>query len=304
MKNFIFIILVSLGFQFAQAQTSIEDVRKQIYESQSSCDQAVFTDENYLALSYPNYVVRVFSLLDKSLVLEVPTGHRVSDIKIQNDILYVLTGARLVAWEIKNKKPVFGYLTHPNVSDASDWRDKAAGFILKDNKAVIAHGVSGITVLDLANGKFLKVMPMPTISSAQDITFVDANTAALAIDNNDEGQFRGIYLMNLSTFEITKQIKIDNAFPSAVRVLDQNRLMMVYFNAVWKFDLDQVLTSKKEPKPNRRAWQFPGLFIVDMVGKVAFDQKNLYACFKTLDQKTDERKLVPLAIDLKTINLQ
>ena len=199
MQKMIFVLL-TLGFLSAQAQVQapVEEIRKQIYESQGTCDQAVFTDAQYLDLSLPNRVVRVYSLADKSLLLEVPTGHVVSDIKIQNDVVYILTGARLVAWEIKTKKPLFGYVTHPNISEASHWREKASGFILKDNKAIISHGVLGISVLDLTNGKFLKVIPMPTVSAAQDIAFVDSQTAILAIDNDDEATFRGMYLMNLN----------------------------------------------------------------------------------------------------------
>ena len=300
MKKLILVVSVLLGLVSAHA--TIEETRKQIFESQTSCDQAIFTDTDYMALSLPNHVVRIVSLQDKSVVLEVPTGYRVADIKIENNKLYILTGALFMAWDIKEKKPLFGYLTHPDVSNTSHWREKASGFILKDNKAVITHSTLGITVLNLSNGAFEKVIPMPTVSSAQDISYVDASTAVLAIDNNDAREFRGLYLMNLNTFKITKMIKVDNAFPSAVRVLDNNRLMLVYFNAVWKFELTKAL-DVKEAQPNRRAWKFPGLFIVDMVGKVAFDQKNLYACFKTTDEQTGARHIVPLAIDLKTVKL-
>ncbi len=297
-----FNLILCIFLSVVTAQASLEETRKEIYESQSACDEAVFTDSNYLALSFPNNVVRVYSLLDKSLVLEVPSGYRVRDLKIQNDTLYILTGNRLMAWQMKEKKPLFGYVTHPNVRPNSHWVDKASGFILNKNQAVVSHGAYGISVIDLATGNYVKLLPMPTVSAAKDIDFVNSNTAVLAIDNNDEAQFRGMYLFDLNSLEITKQIKIDNAMPSAVRVLANNRLMMVYFNAVWKFDLNQAL-SQNSPQPNRRAWRFPGLFVVDMIGKVAFDQKNLYACFKTMDEKTGERDIVPLAIDLKSVKL-
>jgi hypothetical protein len=301
--------LLLLG-SMSLAQSHLEDNRKKIFESQESCDQGIYTDEKYFALSTGHFTVRVYSIADQKLLLEVPAHSRVSDIKIQGDRLFVLAGTRLTVWQLNRKTgqdsmepaPISSFRTHPEIDNNSHWRKKATGFILKDSHAIIAHGVAGLSVLDLESGKFVKLLPMPTVSSAQDIASVNGDTAVIAVDNDNEAEFRGLYLFDLRKLEIMKQIKIDNALPSAVRVLDRNRLMVVYFNAVWKFELDQTLAASS-PRPTRRAWKFPGLFIMDMIGKVAFDQKYLYACFNTLDQQTDKRKIKPLAVDLEAIKL-
>jgi hypothetical protein len=301
------VFCANLSLNFANA-ASIEDTRKAIFEGVGTCDQAIFTNDEYMAVSLLPLVanvghVRVYSLKDANNVTDISTHSRVTDIKIEGDTAYVLTGWTIEGWSISGKKQLFQYASHPQAGPGLDLRERAQGFILSGKQAVIAHGVLGVSIIDLESGKVIKTLPMPTISAAQDIALVNANQAVLAIDNNDEGQFRGMYLMNLRTLEFTKQIKIDNALPSAVRVLDNDRLMMVYYNAIWKFGKTQALAAKKEPKPVRRAWQFPGLNVVDMQGKVAFDQKNLYACFKTWDSQTDVRDNKPMAFDLKSLQL-
>jgi hypothetical protein len=125
----------------------------------------------------------------------------------------------------------------------------------------------------------------------------------IAVDNDAEATFRGIYVFNLETLQVSKQIKVDNAFSSSIRVLPGNRLMLGFFNAIWKFDLNKVLTSSGEPKPRIRAWQFPGLFVVDMVGKVHYDEKNIYSCFNAMDETTGEKSIKPLAFALAPLKL-
>jgi hypothetical protein len=295
----------------SSSPTSNEETRKMFFENAGTCDQAVFTNEDYLALSFRPLVpnvghVRIFALKEPNEIVDISTRSRVTDIKIDGDTAYILTGWTIEGWSISNKKQLFQYPSHPQSSPGISLRERAQGFILSGpNKktAVIAHGVLGVVVIDLETGKTIKTLPMPTVSAAQDIDLVNANQAVLAIDNNDEGQFRGMYLMNLNTLEFTKQIKIDNALPSEVRVLDNDRLMMVYFNAIWKFGKTQALASTKEPKPSRRAWKFPGLDIVDMQGKVAFDKNHLYGCFKTWDSQSGERSYQPMVFDLQTLQL-
>jgi hypothetical protein len=79
--------------------------------------------------------------------------------------------------------------------------------------------------------------------------------------------------------------------------------MMIYPNAIWKFGKTQALVANKEPKPSRRAWQFPGLEIADLQGKVAFDQKYVYGCFKAWSSQSNHAPLKPLAFELKTLQL-
>jgi hypothetical protein len=139
-------------------------------------------------------------------------------------------------------------------------------------------------------------------SRAVDVALVDSTTAVAAVDDNAEGAFHGMYLIDLNSLQITQQIKIDNVYPSAVRVLEGNRLMMIYFNAVWKFDLSQSLVAT-EAQPQARVWQFPGVDEVDMVGKVAFGQKYLYACIQEHQGNGSLGQRVPTAIELSSIGL-
>lgn len=309
MKKNMSLILLTVIISLSSFADSKSDLRKKLYESLPSCDQAVFTNDQYLAVSLTTQMkslghVRLFSLDNPNDILDLPAKNRIVDLKIENETLYILTQTTFEAWDLKQKKALFAYASHPQVNSHSSWRQVASGFVVKNNFAFITHGVLGLSVIDLSTGQFVQVLPPPTVSSLQDIALVDAKTALIAVDNDDEGQFRGLYQYDLTTLTITKKIKIDNALPSAIRVLDNNRLMMIYFNAVWKFDLNQVLKSSSEPSPQRRAWKFPNLFLVDMVGKVAFDDKNLYACFKTMDEKTGAREIAPLAFDLETLKLK
>ncbi len=287
---------------------SIEEVRKEVFEGMGGCDQAIFTNEDYLAVSLRPLVprvghVRITSLKNTTQVFDISTDARVTDIKVVGDIAYVLTGVTLEAWDISSEKQLFKYATHPEAAPDLDWRKRAEGFVLSGNRAIIAHSVLGVTVLDLASGKFVKILPMITVSSAQDIALLSADQAVIAVDNDNEATFRGMYLMNLRSLAFTKKIKIDNAFPQAVRVLDGDRLMLMYSNAVWKFGKSQALAAAREPKPSIRAWQFPGLNVVDMQGKVAFDSKYLYGCFKMWESEATPTPFKPMAFDLKALRL-
>lgn len=304
--NYFFSVLLLVSFQFVQAQ-DLWTVKKQIFESMPSCDQAVFVDNNYVLSSFPTYKnsnghLRIVSVSDANKVLDLPAESRIVDAKIVDNKVYILSETSFEAWDLELLKPLFKYKSHPFVNRESPWRELATGFILHRDLAVISHGILGISVIDLRTGNFLKTVNMYSRTAAQDIDRVNSNTAVLAVDNDTEAEFRGMYVFDLGTLEFTKQIKIDNAFPSAVRVLPNNRLMMIYFNAVWRFDLQSALAST-EAQPIRRAWKFPNLYMVDMVGKVSFDEKKLYACFKTIDEKTGARKLVPLAMDLEVLKL-
>lgn len=287
---------------------SIEDTRKALFESIGACDEAIFTNDEYLAVSLHPLVsgvghVRVYSLNDSSRVVDISTSARVKDIKIEGSIAYVLTGISIEGWDIANEKRLFKFATHPAADPGMSWRKQAQGFVLSGDRAVIAHGTLGVTVIDLTTGNMIQALPMATVSAAQDIALVNADQAVLAIDNDDEGMFRGMYLMDLKALSFTKQIKIDNAFPLSVRVLDNDRLMLIYPNAIWRFGKTQALAANKEPKPSRRAWQFPGLEIADLQGKVAFDHKYVYGCFKVWSSQSNQAPLKPLAFELKTLQL-
>ena len=302
------ILIIGLCFlSFGVFATNLSEVRKTTFEKLTNCDQAIFSDDHFLVTSMPNGAtglghIHIDSLVD-SETFDLPALDRVVDIKIVNNTLYVLTQTTFEAWDIKNKTKYFAVKSHPQISKESSWRKKASGFIVSSNVAIISHSVLGFTIVDLTSGLVQKLLPMPTVSSAQDITLLNSTTAVVAVDNDDEATFRGIYLMDLNTFEITKQIKIDNAFSSNVRVLDNNRLMLGFFNAIWKFELNKAISTKGEPKPTRRAWKFPGLFVVDMRGKVQYDEKYLYGCFNVMDQATGEKEIKPMVFDLETLKL-
>lgn len=318
-------IVVASASAMASAPTAvlmtrtIPELRKAAFEGLDSCDQAVFSDDQYLAASVNEggftgqptasgqlgHVVRVISLLNPVDSMYFEAAERVSDLKIEKGVLYILTTKTLEAWDLATEKRLFLFLTRPDLDYDLDWRKAASGFVINNGRAIISHSTLGLSVIDLSNGKFIKLLDMPTISSAQDIALLNDHEAVVAVDNDSEATFRGIYILDLKSLEVTKQIKVDNAFSSSIRVLPGNRLMLNFFNAIWKFDLDKAVKATSEPKPTRRAWKFPGLSVVDMVGKVHFDEKNLYACFKVWDEQTGEiTTKKPLAFDLEVLKLQ
>ena len=78
--------------------------------------------------------------------------------------------------------------------------------------------------------------------------------------------------------------------------------MLNFFNAIWKFDLNRSVQAT-EAKPLIRAWQFPGLVLVDMVGKVHFDESNMYSCFKVIDEQTGFTAPTALTFALQPLKL-
>lgn len=311
---FVLILSLELFASFAPAQSLITpgilpwpELSERIHSELPSCDQAIYANFEYFAASTNEggrgRSVRVSRLHHPDQVGVFQAPARVVDVKVVMDTLYVLTAKTFEAWDIPTQTRRFMYLTHPDLTRSSSWREAASGFILDQERAIISHGVKGLSVIDLKTGKYLKFIEMPTISSATDITRMDQNQALIAVDNDAEGTFRGIYVFDLQALVITKQIAIDNAFSSSIRVLSGNRLMLGFFNAIWKFDLSTVLQSSGEPKPSRRAWKFPGLYAVDIIGKVHFDEKNIYACFNVLDEATGLKHPQALSFDLATLKL-
>ncbi len=293
--KFTLICVMLCSLSLANAN-DLSETRKKLFESNATCDQAIFSNDHYLVTSIGN-TIHVQSLNDTS-TFDLFAKNQIVDLKIEGDSLFVLTQTTIESWNLKSKTPQFVYPSHPQINSEGSIREKASGFIIKNGFAIISHGTLGISLVDIQSGKSEGIVPMPTISAAQDIALLDNETAVIAVDNNDAGTFRGLYLLNLKSFEITKQIPIDNAYSSSIRVLSNNRLMLGFYNAIWKFDTNLSISSKKEPKPNRRTWKFPGVYKVDMVGKVFYDEKFLYGCFIV----SDENK--PMVFDLNLLKLK
>ncbi len=309
MKHLFALLVLIATSPMALATQALPELRKAAYEKMGTCSEAIFSDDSYLVASLPNAAphlghIRLHSLLDGS-EFDFPAGDTVVDLKIQDGKLFVLTETTFEAWDIASKKQLYSHASHPEVGTGSKWSKKATGFIFRADKALITHGVLGFSLLNLETGVVEKTIALPTVSSAQDITLLEGKTALVAIDNADEAEFRGFYVFGLSTLDIKKQIKVDNAMPFSIRVLPGNRLMMGYINAIWKFDLTAA-TKGVEAQPNRRSWKFPGLFDVDMRGKVFYDEKYMYSCFGVFQELNDgmtSRKPTPLAFKLEDLKL-
>lgn len=292
------------------ANQNLPELRKVAYEKMESCGDAIFSDDQWLAASLPNTAngighVRIQSLQNPGNTWDFPAHDTVVDIKIKDGKIFVLTETTFEAWDLATYKSLYSYASHPEVGPGSKWSKKATGFIFRADKILITHGVLGFSLLNPETGIVEKTIPMPTISSAQDITVLEDKTALVAVDNADDAQFRGLYVLNLSTLDIEKQIKIDNAFPLSLRVLPGNRLMMGYLNAIWKFDITAALKGE-EAQPNRRSWKFPGLFDVDMRGKVFYDETYMYSCFGVFQDMNGgmvARKKTPLAFKIDDLKL-
>lgn len=304
-----FALLAALLMPVLAHTQTLPELRKAAYEKMESCSQAVFSDNDWMAASLPDAAphlghVRLYSLKDGSQ-LDLPADDTIVDLKIQDGKLFILTETTFEAWDLAAKKKLYSHGSHPEVGTGSKWSKKATGFIFRADKALITHGVLGFSLLNLETGVVEKTIALPTVSSAQDITVLEGKTALVAIDNADEGEFRGFYILDLSSLDIIKQIKVDNAMPLSIRVLPNNRLMMGYLSTVWKFDLAVALKGK-EANPTRRAWKFPGLTDVDMRGKVFYDEKYLYSCFNIFQEMHGgmiSRKAQPLAFKLDDLKL-
>ncbi|QDK38702.1 hypothetical protein [Bdellovibrio sp. NC01] len=288
---------------------NISDLRKAAYENLSSCGQAVTSDDSFLAASLSDigphqgrWALVNLQTKEQSLF---PANDTIVDIKLQDGKAFILTETTFEAWDLKNKTQLYSYASHPEVGTGSKWSKKATGFVFRAGKALIAHGVLGFSLLNPETGVVEKTIALPTVSSAQDITLIEEKKALVAVDNADEAEFRGLYVLDLSSLDIVKQIKIDNAYPLSIRSLPGNRLMIGYLNAIWKFDLAAALKGQ-EANPNRRSWKFPGLFDVDMRGKVFYDNDNLYSCFGVFQDGSGaitSRKNTPLAFKLSDLKL-
>lgn len=306
MKPATLFALLLLISSFAHALPK-EEIRKAHFERIGTCDQTIYSDEEFLVVGLPKnsqgkYSVRVDSLNSNNEVFDLSANDRVIESRIRNGILYVLTQTTFEGWRLSDKTHLFSYKTHPHLQSNSWGKQKATGFVLRNDWAIISHGTLGASVLDIKSGYFVKLLPMLSVSSARDIDLIDADTAILAIDNDSEFSFKGFYVMDLKTNEFVKQIRLKNPYPTSVRVLDNNRLMSVFFNAIWKFDLTQTLASE-EATPNRITFRFPGLRQVELYGKVHFDSKYLYACFRQYHDD-DSITFHTLTYDLDVLKLK
>lgn len=303
------LLLLSLTVCLPAMATSLSDLRKSAYEKLPSCGMAIDSNDQWLVSSLADRgshqgLVRVVSLTGQQ-GFDAPADDTVVDVKIADGKVYILTETTFEAWDLKTQKHLYSYTSHPEVGTGSKWSKKATGFVFRAGKVLITHGVMGFSLLNTETGVVEKTMTLPTVSSAQDITLLEPKTALVAVDNADEGEFRGLYVLDLSSLTITKQIKIDNAMPLSLRALPGNRLMMGYINAIWKFDLQAALKGK-EAAPNRRSWKFPGLFDVDLRGKVFYDDTNMYSCFGVFHDMNGgyvSRKPTPLAFKLEDLKL-
>lgn len=306
MKKFTLLLLtLALTASSAFAQDLVEN-RKAVFQGYESCGQAVYSDSQWFVASLPSTIngighIRIKSLTDSQKSLDLPAGDNVVDVKVRNGVVYVLSETTFEAWNISTAKQMFSFASHPDVTKNSYWGNKATGFILNGNSAIIAHGNLGLSVIDLTSGKYGRLIPMLSHSSAQDITAVDSKTALVAVDDSSEGAFRGLYVLDLESLKITQQIAIDNAMPLTVRVLPNNRLIMGYINAIWKFDLEKTLNSTSA-EPNRRTWMFPGSDDSDFQGKLYFDEKYMYGCLKTL-YTSDQQAFHPVVMSLDDLKL-
>jgi hypothetical protein len=303
------LVLLSIVMALASSAAFAQDLvasRKALFEGFESCGQAVYSDSQWFAASLPSTVngighIRVKSLTDSLKSLDLPAGDNVVDVKVRDGAVYVLTETTFEGWNISTAKQLFSFPSHPDVTKSSYWGNKATGFILSANAAIIAHGNLGLSVIDLKTGAFGKLIPMLSHSSAQDITALDDKTAIVAVDDSSEGQFRGLYLLDLQSLEITKQIAIDNAMPLSVRVLPaENHLYVGYINAIWKFDLAKTLSSKKA-EPEQRTWNFQNSDDSDFVGKLYFDEQNVYGCQRIL--YTGQQTFQPFVSGLSDLQL-
>jgi hypothetical protein len=302
-KLFLLSIVMTFASSAAFAQDLVQ-VRKSLFEGFESCGQAVYSDSQWFAASLPNTAngighIRVKSLVDSQKSLDLPASDTVVDVKVRDGAVYVLTETTFEGWNLSTAKQLFSFPSHPDVTKSSYWGNKATGFVLSANAAIIAHGNLGLSVIDLTSGRFGKLIPMLSHSSAQDITALDDKTAIVAVDDSSEGQFRGLYLLDLQSLEITKQIAIDNAMPLSVRVLDHH-LYVGYINAIWKFDLEKTLSSKKA-EPEQRTWVFPDSNDFDFVGKLYFDEQNVYGCTRIL--YTGQQANQPVVFGLSDLQL-
>lgn len=301
-KKFFLTIAIFFTVSVLQAQ-SIETTRKAVFETLPICGEAVFSSFDYLAVSpASSNTVQVVSLSHPELRFDIHGQDQIVDVKIVANLVYILTQTSFEIWNIQTRKSIFLSASHAQVSRKSRFDQRASGFILKDNLAIISHGSLGFSILNTQTGRFEKFVSMPTKSVAKDIAMIDEMTAVVAVDSDNEPNFRGIYVMDLKTFSITRQIRVDNAFVSGIRILDQKFMVLIYFNAIWKFDLASSIKAR-DAKPIRRQPTFPGVANVNLVGKVFFDDVNLYACFQIDDPKNGLRQFKPMAISLKALDL-
>lgn len=274
-------LLLCSSFAVSAVTEDLSARRAEIYASWGRCDQAVFSDENYFAAttSMDGQTVRVASLhgTDEK-TFSFPS--RVHDLKILGQTLYVLTGDELHVLDIPSADKISTRKTRPN-ANLSDWRQTATGFVMLDRgqRALISHGVLGLSLLDVMSGQ-TRMVALPKVTSAQDLAILDNDHVLVAVDNDTDAafSFRGIFVVDLNTWKVSHEMRIDNAFPQSVRVLPGDRLMLGFLNSIWRFDLAKALKDKS-PTPSRRNWKFPGLSNTDITGKVHFDDSRVFGCF-------------------------
>lgn len=277
------------------------------YSALSTCGEAIFVDQNWIITNQFNHpsliqVLKKDSVTDSLFDFILNAKETVVDLKVNENYLIVLTRTQIQKWNLKEQKMVSSFKTYPNISSQWHPRELASGFVIIGNKAIITHGISGISVVNLINGSIEKVQPMYTISSAQDIDKLNDSEIIVAVDNNDSREFRGVYILDINSLSLKRKVFIDNALPLSIRVLDQNRVLIGYLNSIWRFDTSEILNNNS-PKPVRRAWKFPKVAVASFFGKTAFFENKMYACFAGLNNLTQSPQYLPTVIELKDVKL-
>lgn len=291
----IFIILSIFLTQSVLAQ-GLSDLRKQALEGKTDCNGSVYANDTFAYYANAN-TLKVLDLKTGNESAQINTSQPITAIKSDAEKLFVLTEANLEIWDLGGQKQLSAIATHPTLSAPYNFYEQPRGLAITTDKIYIAHGLSGVVVMDRNSEKFEQVIA--TKSTVRDIAIIN-NTAVLVIDNNTQDGFHGFALVDLRTQQVQTYIGVENVFPESVHI-SGDTLLVGYFSTIWKYKTQDVLT-QSNPTVLSRVFNFPA-GPGSIVGKAHYDTKNMYACYESVDNSGQNPKKHIVVFDRNTLGL-
>ncbi len=296
--GFMKLLMILMSFLVANFSFAIDlsDLRKQALEGKTDCNGSVHANDSFGYYANKT-ILNVVELTTGKTVAQIKTLDPITAIKSDSQNLFILTESNLEIWDIAGQKNVKTLLTYPNISAPYGFYEQPRGLDITNDKIYIAHGSYGVVVFD--RNTYKPEAFISTQSIVRDIA-INGKSAVVVIDNNVEGGFHGFGFINMSTNQVEKYTPFENVFPESVTI-SGDTLLVGFFSTIWKYNTQDVMTNAA-PKVLGRVFNFPaGLGTI--VGKAHYDNKYMYSCYESVDEKGQNPHKHVVAFDRKVLSL-
>jgi hypothetical protein len=239
--------------------------------------------------SYINYLDRQTFDEGKIIVEDVVRDHIIRD-----ETLFLLAQNKIVAIDIPSRRTLYKVSTQNIMSDSAALKTNyvARSFVIKGDRAFVAHGLLGLSVVDLSNRSIIDLIaidaPQPEsghTSTLEDIELADNDMAVLALDNltmasSGRRAFEGYALFDLSKLSPVKFKAIDQRFEALgfPQILStENGLIVNNSGIIFRYDLNKMW-DKRYAVPTKRIWGLPNKGRI--MGRPFANATEIFSCIR------------------------